>query len=110
MQVLQFHQLDDDVPAKRLRFRKITKGVDENDGLLAKAQLQIQALEARLAAVKERKREGVETSPNSRSADIEAVRRARKEGNADEDRDSDRTEPGLSEIGDDRIVVSGGGT
>ena len=107
MQVLQFHQLDDDVPAKRLRSRKITKGADQKDGLLEKT---LQALEARLAAVKPRKRERVETSPNSRFADIEAVRRARKEGNADENIDSDETKPGLSEIGDDRIVVGGGGT
>ncbi|KAM4066310.1 DDE superfamily endonuclease [Hirsutella rhossiliensis] len=37
---------------------KITKGFDEKDGLLAKAQLQIQALETQLAAVKPKKEEG----------------------------------------------------
>ncbi|KAM4067715.1 DDE superfamily endonuclease [Hirsutella rhossiliensis] len=58
VQVVQFNQLDDDVPTKRLLFRKITKGFDEKDGLLAKAQLQIQALETQLAAVKPKKEEG----------------------------------------------------
>ncbi|KAM4065785.1 DDE superfamily endonuclease [Hirsutella rhossiliensis] len=33
VQVVQFNQLDDDVPTKRLLFRKITKGFDEKDGL-----------------------------------------------------------------------------
>ncbi|KAJ6436625.1 endonuclease/exonuclease/phosphatase [Purpureocillium lavendulum] len=78
VQVLQFNQLDDDVPTKRLLFRKITKGFDEKDGLLAKAQLQIQALETQLPAVKPKKRKRVETSPNSRFADIEAVQRRRR--------------------------------
>lgn len=84
VQVVQFSQLDDDVPTKRLLFRKITKGFDEKDGLLAEAQLQIQALETQLAAVKPKKRKRVETSPNSRFADIEAVQRAQEEVNAAE--------------------------
>lgn len=109
VQVLQFNQLDDDVPTKRLLFRKITKGFDEKDGLLAKAQLQIQALETQLAAVKPKKRKRVDTSPNSRFADIEAVRRAQEEVNAAENVDSDGTEAELSEIGDDCIVVHANG-
>ena len=108
VQVLQFNQLDDDVPTKRLLFRKITKGFDEKDGLLAKAQLQIQALETQLASVKPKKRKRVETSPNSRFADIEAVRRAQAEVNAAENEDPDGTEDELSEIGDDCIVVGVG--
>ncbi|KJZ69105.1 hypothetical protein HIM_11512 [Hirsutella minnesotensis 3608] len=56
VQVLQFNQLDDDVPTKRLLFRKITKGFDEKDGLLAKAQLQIQALQTQLEGVRPKKR------------------------------------------------------
>ncbi|KAJ6436170.1 UbiE/COQ5 family methyltransferase [Purpureocillium lavendulum] len=108
VQVLQFNQLDDDVPTKRLLFRKITKGFDEKDGLLAEAQLQIQALETQLAAAKPKKRKRVETSPNSRFADVEAVRRAQAEVNAAENGDPDRTEDELSEIGDDWIVVSVG--
>ncbi|KAJ6437529.1 tyrosinase [Purpureocillium lavendulum] len=104
VQVLQFNQLDDDVPTKRLLFRKITKGFDEKDGLLAKAQLQIQALETQLPAVKPKKRKRVETSPNSRFADIEAVQRAQAEVNAAEKGDTDGTEDEISEIGDDCIV------
>ncbi|OAQ61378.1 transposase [Purpureocillium lilacinum] len=109
VQVLQFNQLDDDVPTKRLLFRKITKGFDEKDGLLAKAQLQIQALETQLAAVKPKKRKRVETNPNSRFADIEAVRRAQAEVIAAENEVLDETEDELSEIGDDCIVVAVGG-
>ncbi|KAM4066766.1 DDE superfamily endonuclease [Hirsutella rhossiliensis] len=109
VQVLQFNQLDDDVPTKRLLFRKITKGFDEKDGLLAKAQLQIQALETQLAAVKPKKRKKVETSPNSRFADIEAIQRAQEEVNAAGNEDSDGTEAELSEIGNDCIVVHVGG-
>jgi len=109
VQVLQFSQLDNDVPTKRLLFRKTTKGFDEKDGLLAKAQLQIQALETQLAVLKPKKRKRVETSPNSRLADIEAVRRAQEEVNAADNEDSNGTEAELSEIGDDCIVVHAGG-
>ncbi|KAJ6436136.1 reverse transcriptase [Purpureocillium lavendulum] len=107
VQVLQFNQLDDDVPTKRLLFRKITKGFDEKDGLLAKAQLQIQALETQLPAVKPKKRKRVETSPNSRFADIEAVQRAQAEVNAAEKGDTDGTEDEISEIGDDLLDTEG---
>lgn len=78
-QVLQFNQLDDDVPTKRLLSRKITKGSDEKGSLLAEAQLQIQALETRLEAVKPKRRRKVETGPNSRLADIAAIRQAQEE-------------------------------
>ncbi|PWI64474.1 hypothetical protein PCL_09629 [Purpureocillium lilacinum] len=105
VQVLGFNQLDDDVPTKRLLFRKITKRFDEKNGLLAKAQLQIQALETQFAAVKPKKRKRVETSPDSRFAEIEAVRRAQDEVKAAENKDSDGTEAELTDIGDDCIVV-----
>ncbi|OAQ65585.1 transposase [Purpureocillium lilacinum] len=98
VQVLQFNQLDDDVPTKRLLFRKITKGFDEKDGLLAKAQLQIHALETQLAAVKPKKRKRVETSPNSRFADIDAIRRAQEEVKAAENEECDGTEAELSDV------------
>ncbi|KAM4066856.1 Tc5 transposase DNA-binding domain-containing protein [Hirsutella rhossiliensis] len=103
VQVVQFNQLDDDVPTKRLLFRKITKGFDEKDGLLAKAQLQIQALETQLAAVKPKKGRGWSRGPNSRFANIEAIRRAQEEVNAAENEESDETEAEVSEIGDDCI-------
>ncbi|KAM4064327.1 Tc5 transposase DNA-binding domain-containing protein [Hirsutella rhossiliensis] len=41
-----------------LKVQEDHKGFDEKDGLLAKAQLQIQALETQLAAVKPKKEEG----------------------------------------------------
>ncbi|KAM4062525.1 Tc5 transposase DNA-binding domain-containing protein [Hirsutella rhossiliensis] len=105
VQVVQFNQLDDDVPTKRLLFRKITKGFDEKDGLLAKAQLQIQALETQLAAVKPKKRKRVVTSPNSRFANIEAIRRAQEEVNAAENEESDETEAEVSEIEGIELMV-----
>lgn len=109
VQVLQFNQLDDDVPTKRLLFRKITKGFDEKDCLLAKAQLQIQALEMQLEAVRPKRRKKVETSPNSRFADIEAIRRTQLEVNAAENGKSDGDESAVSEIDDACIVVRVGG-
>ncbi len=62
-----------------------------------------------MAAVKPKKRKRVETSPNSRFADIEAVRRAQAEVNAAENEVFDGTEDELSEIGDNCIVVGVGG-
>lgn len=87
----------------------LTKGFDEKVGLLAKAQLQIQALETQLAAMKPKKRKRVETSPDSRFVDIEAVRRAQAEVNAAENEDSYGTEDELSEVVDDCIVAGVGG-
>ncbi|KAJ6436459.1 DNA topoisomerase 2 [Purpureocillium lavendulum] len=98
VRVVQFDQLDDVVPTKRLLFRKITKGFDEKGGLLAKAQLQIQALEAQLAVVKPKKRKRVDTSPNSTFADIEAIRRAQEVANEAENDESDGTETEIPEI------------
>ncbi|KJZ69712.1 hypothetical protein HIM_10906 [Hirsutella minnesotensis 3608] len=109
VQVLQFNQLDDDVPTKRLLFRKITKGFDEKDGLLAKAQLQIQALETQLEAVRPKRRKKVETSPNSRFANIEAIQRTQEKLNRVENEESNEDESAVSEIDDDCIVVQLGG-
>lgn len=103
--MLQFNQLDDDVPTKRLLFRKITKGFDEKDGLLAQAQLQIQALETQLEAARPRKRKKVETSPNSRFADIEAIQRAQADVKEAENMEDDGEESEVSDIEDRCIVV-----
>ncbi|GAB0139100.1 putative DDE endonuclease domain-containing protein [Epichloe bromicola] len=105
VQVVQFNQLDDDVPTKRLLFKKMTKGFYEKYGLLAKAQLQIQALETQLEAVRPKKRKKVETSPNSRFANIKAIRRAQLEVHATENGESDGKESTVSEIDDSCIVV-----
>ncbi|KAM4067331.1 DDE superfamily endonuclease [Hirsutella rhossiliensis] len=108
VQVLQFNQLDDDVLTKKLLFKKITKGFDEKDGLLAKAQLQIQALETQLEAVRPKKRKKVETSPNSRFANIEAIRRAQSAVNKADNGEPDVNDSKVSEIDEDCIVVRAG--
>ena len=97
------------MPTKRLLFRKITKAFDEKDGLLAKAQLQIHAPETQLAAVKPKKRKRVETSPHTRFADIDAIRRAQEEVKAAENEDCDEAKAVLSDVVDDCIVVHVGG-
>ena len=79
-----FSQLEDDMSTKRLLFRKIVKGFDEKDSLLAKTQLQIQAQETKLETARPKKRKKVETSANSRFANIEATRRTQMEVNATE--------------------------
>lgn len=79
-QIQTYHKLEEiDKPTCRQLFKKITKGFDEKDILLAKAELKIQALEARLEASRPKKRRKVKTSPNSKFADIEAIYKAQKE-------------------------------
>lgn len=104
-QVLHFSQLESDVPTKRLLFRKITKGFDEKDSLLAKAQLQIQALEAQLEAARPKRRRKVETSPNSRFADIKAIQHAQEKADVAENNKEDGEEPEVSENEENCIVV-----
>jgi 4-hydroxybenzoate polyprenyltransferase len=105
VQVLHFSQLESDVPTKRLLFRKITKGFDEKDSLLAKAQLQIQALEAQLEAARPKRRRKVETSPNSRFADIKAIQRAEEEVAVAESNKDDEEESEVSDKEESCIIV-----
>ena len=105
VQVLHFSQLESDVPTKRLLFRKITKGFDEKDSLLAKAQLQIQALEAQLEAARPKRRRKVETSPNSRFADIKAIQRAQEEVAVAESYKEDEEESEVSDKEESCIIV-----
>ncbi|KID59616.1 transposase, partial [Metarhizium hybridum] len=104
-QVLHFSQLESDMPTKRLLFRKITKGFDEKDSLLAKAQLQIQALETQLEAARPKRRRKVETSPNSRFADIKAIQHAQEKANVAENNKEDGEESEISENEKNCIVV-----
>ncbi|KID59393.1 hypothetical protein MAN_10698, partial [Metarhizium hybridum] len=93
------------MPTKRLLFRKITKGFDEKDSLLAKAQLQIQALETQLEAARPKRRRKVETSPNSRFADIKAIQHAQEKANVAENNKEDGEESEISENEKNCIVV-----
>ena len=60
-------------------FRKIVKGFDEKDYALAQAELRIQQLEARVEQLQPRKRRKVRMSPNSKFADITAIKQAQIE-------------------------------
>jgi hypothetical protein len=79
-QALAFQQLEEhDRPTQRLLFRKILKGFEEQESILADHELRIQSLEAQLEASRPKKRRKVRTSPNSKFADIIAIQRAQKE-------------------------------
>ena len=68
-----------DLPTQRQLFRKITKGFDKKDFILAEIKYRIEQLEARVEQLESRKRRKVRTSPNSKFADIEAIRQAQIE-------------------------------
>ena len=65
--------------------------MDDKDFVIAKHELRIKQLEARVEELKPRKRRKVRTSPNSKFTGIEAIRRAQIEaGNSEiEAEDSD---------------------
>ena len=60
-------------------FRKIAKGLDDKDFIIAKQERKIQALEARVVQLEPRKRRKVRTSPNSKFTDIEKIYKAQME-------------------------------
>ncbi|KAF6811239.1 transposase [Colletotrichum musicola] len=85
-----YNKLDGDVTTRRLLFQKVAKGWDEKDHQLAVAQRKIEALEAEVAVTRARKRKKVKMSPNSKFADIVAIRRAQIDA-GDVDDDSDKS-------------------
>jgi 4-hydroxybenzoate polyprenyltransferase len=70
---------DTDPSTCRVLFRKIAKGIDEKDFVIAQHELRIKQLEAKVEQLKPRKRRKVKTSPNSRFAGIEAIKKAQIE-------------------------------
>ena len=60
-------------------FRKILKGFEEQESVLADHQLRIQSLETRLEAARLKKRRKVKTSLNSKFANIEDIQKAQRE-------------------------------
>lgn len=66
----------DDLPTRRLLFRKAIKAFDQKDFALGQAEMRIQQLEAKLNQLQPRKRRKVQTSPNSRFANIRAIQEA----------------------------------
>ena len=67
---------DTDLSTRRVLFRKIAKGFDEKDFVITNYELRIKQLEARVEQLEPRKRRKVKTSPNSRFANIEAIKKA----------------------------------
>lgn len=57
-------------------FRKVAKGIDQKDFVIAQHELRIKQLEARVLQLEPRKRRKVQTSPNSRFANIGGIREA----------------------------------
>lgn len=74
-----FNKLEQSTTTQRLLFQKVRKAFDEKDVQLAVAQRKIESLEAKVEAVRPRKRKKVDLSPNSKFADIEAIYRVQKE-------------------------------
>jgi hypothetical protein len=70
---------DTDLSTRRVLFRKIAKGIDEKEFVIAQQELRIKQLEARVEQLEPRKRRKVRTSPNSKFAGIKAIKRAQVE-------------------------------
>jgi len=68
-----------DPATARVLFRKISKGLDNKDFVIAQHERRIQQLEARVVELQPRKRRKVVTSPNSKFADIEKIYKAQVE-------------------------------
>jgi hypothetical protein len=92
-QLVKFNSQTSPSPAQRRLFRKITKGFDEKDILLANALQRVEALEAQIEAIRPQKRRKVELSPNSKFADIEAIQRAQNKADRNEDISMKREKP-----------------
>ena len=70
---------DTDLLTRRVLFRKIAKGIDEKDFVIAQQELRIKQLEAKVEQLEPRKRRKVRTSLNSKFAGIKAIKRAQIE-------------------------------
>jgi 4-hydroxybenzoate polyprenyltransferase len=57
-------------------FKKIAKGLNNKNFIIAKQEYKIQALKARIVQLKPRKRRKVRTSPNSKFANIKKIYKA----------------------------------
>jgi hypothetical protein len=105
-QAAEFRKLQDQGnQAQRLLFRKIVKGFEEQESVLASQELKIQSLEAQLEKARPKKRRKVRTSPNSKFADIEAIRRAQREANGEETEEEASDIASLSDSIADCILV-----
>ena len=107
-QLAKFNRLGNATTTQRLLFRKVQKGYEEKDFQLAIAQRKIKALEIVVEAQRAKKRKRVETSPNSKFANIEAIRKAQMEAGDLVNTFSESDESDLpSEAGSCIVVESG---
>jgi 4-hydroxybenzoate polyprenyltransferase len=96
---------DADSATCRVLFRKVAKGLDQKDFVIAQHELRIKQLEARVVQLEPRKRRKVQTSPNSKFVGIQAIRQAQIEAG---DRQIDEEDSESSEDNDstmDCIIV-----
>ncbi|KAF4630754.1 hypothetical protein G7Y89_g7386 [Cudoniella acicularis] len=92
-----FSWSESDLLTCRQLFRKIVKGFDEKYYALAQAGLRIKQLEARVEQLEPRKRRKVQTSPNSKFADIQAIKKAQIEA-GDREIDEDESNSSIESI------------
>ncbi len=61
---------------RRVLFRKVIKGFDQKDFVIAQHELRIKQLEARVVQLEPKKWRKVKPSPNSKFIGIKAIRKA----------------------------------
>jgi 4-hydroxybenzoate polyprenyltransferase len=92
-QVARYQSLGKSDPStERILFRKIIKGFEKQESVLADHSYKIQSLEVQLEKARPRKRMKVRTSPNSKFADIEQIRRTQLAAGEASTRDKDEEE------------------
>jgi 4-hydroxybenzoate polyprenyltransferase len=108
LRVGSISQLDNiNFPTRRQLFRKIAKGFEQKDYELAQAKLRIEQLEARVEQIKPRKKRKVQTSPNSKFANIKTIREAQiAAGELEIDTDDSESSIESSSTGDCIVVNS----
>ena len=102
-----FTQLESDSSTNRLLVRKIEKSFNHQLFENTHSKEKIKALEAQLAATNKRKRKKVETSPNSRFANINQISRTRNRAEITAIGSSSSSEPDEDDDMLDEIVVRG---
>ena len=105
-QVAKFQMLvDSDPSTQRLLFRKIIKGFEEQESVLADHSYRIQSLEVQLEKARPRKRMKVRTSPNSKFADIAMIRRTQLAAGEARPEEEDEEEANKSDSTLDCILI-----
>jgi hypothetical protein len=97
-QVVRFQMLEDGHPStQRLLFRKVIKGFEEQESVLAGNGHRIQSLEVQLEKARPRKRMKVRTSPSSKFVDIAKIRKAQLAAGKARPEDEDEEEANKSD-------------